>query len=162
MMCCKKCPFNPVTGTAKERCRQALCNSWRSSCADGYCAANIGSRCFLDYYVINRLYQQDKLAEELVHHSLKTAIVGRDRALLLSLFHAASDHVKLQLWRWLEIYEPRSLWLLNPIFTSLGLSPLDSMTGMGSRREKYLGAIMANPYSGRLYRSAQSMMQEGA
>ncbi|HAE39268.1 MAG TPA: hypothetical protein DCG57_11610 [Candidatus Riflebacteria bacterium] len=156
MMCCKKCPFNPISGSAEERCRQALCGSIRSGCADGFCAANIGSRCYQDYYVVNRLYQQDPLAESLVQHTLKTAIVGRDRALLLSLFHAASDNIRLQLWRWLEVYEPRSLWLLNPIFASVGLTPLDSMIGMGSRRAKYLDAIMENPYSGRLYKSAQT------
>ena len=157
MMCCRKCPFNPETGSEKQRCRQALCRSWRQGCSDGCCAANIGSRCFLDYYVINRLYQQDPLAEALVQHSFKTALIGRDRALLLSLFQAASDSVRLQLWHWLELYEPRSLWLLNPIFAAVGLAPLDSLVGMGSRREKYLGAIMTNPYSGRLYRSAQAM-----
>jgi len=157
MMCCKKCPFNPITGSEQQRCRQALCNSWRQSCNDGYCAANIGSRCFLDYYVINRLYQQDPLAETLVQYSLRTALIGRDRALLLSLFHAASDLIKLKLWRWLELYEPRSLWLLNPVFAAVGLAPLDSLIGMGSRRDKYLSAIMKNPYSGRLYRSTQVM-----
>jgi len=156
-MCCKKCPFNPISGSEQQRCHQALCNNWRHNCADGYCAANIGSRCFLDYYVISRLYQQDPLAEALVHHTLKTALIGRDRALLLSLFHAASESIRLQLWHWLELYEPRSLWLLNPIFAAVGLAPLDSLTGMGSRREKYFGAIMENPYSGRLYRSAQAI-----
>jgi len=126
------------------------------------CAANIGSRCFQDYYVIERLYQQDPLAEELVQHSLKTALTGRDRALLLSLFHAASDRIRLQLWHWLEIYEPRSLWLLNPVFTAVGLLPLDSMIGIGSRRAQYIDAIMANPYSGGRYRPVMMSGTEGA
>jgi hypothetical protein len=126
------------------------------------CAANIGSRCFQDYYVIERLYQQDPLAEELVQYSLKTALTGRDRALLLSLFQAASDRIRLQLWHWLEIYEPRSLWLLNPIFTAVGLMPLDSMVGIGSRRAQYIGAIMANPYSGGRYRPILMSGTEGA
>lgn len=120
MMCCRKCPFNPVSGSAEQRCHRPLCSSQRHDCDTGFCAANIGSRCFQDYYVIERLYQQDTLAEELVQHSLKTALTGRDRALLLSLFQAASERIRLQLWHWLEIYEPRSLWLLNPIFAAVG------------------------------------------
>lgn len=161
MMCCQKCPFNPVSGSAEQRCRQPICSSQRHDCGSGICAANIGSRCFQDYYVIERLYQQDPLAEELVHHSLKTALTGRDRALLLSLFQAASDRIRLQLWHWLEIYEPRSLWLLNPIFAAVGLLPLDTMIGVGSRREQYIGAIMANPYSGSRYRPVLTTRQEG-
>ncbi len=162
MMCCRKCPFNPVSGSAGQRCRQPLCSSQRPECCSGLCAANIGSRCFQDYYVIERLYQQDPLAEELVQYSLKTALTGRDRALLLSLFQAASDRIRLQLWHWLEIYEPRSLWLLNPIFTAVGLMPLDSMVGIGSRRAQYIGAIMANPYSGGRYRPILMSGTEGA
>jgi hypothetical protein len=155
MMCCKKCPFHPITGTARQRCSKPLCNHWRQECASGYCAANVGCRCFLDYYVIEHLYRQDRLAEELVVHSLRTALLGRDRALLLSLFQAASERIRLQLWNWLEAFEPRSLWLLNPIFSAVGLVPLDSLTGVGSRRNDYIDAIRANPYSGGLYRSAQ-------
>jgi hypothetical protein len=155
MMCCKNCPFNPVTGTESVQCDRPLCSGQKDDCEDGYCAANLGSRCFLDYYVISRLYQQDSLAEELAQHSLKAALIGRDRALLLSLFHAASDRVRRQLWQWLELREPRSLWLLNPIFASVGLVPLDTMIGMGSRRDDYLAAIMSNPYSGRLYQNVQ-------
>ncbi len=161
MMCCRKCPFNPVSGSAEQRCHRPLCSSQRHDCDTGFCAANIGSRCFQDYYVIERLYQQDTLAEELVQHSLKTALTGRDRALLLSLFQAASERIRLQLWHWLEIYEPRSLWLLNPIFAAVGLIPLDTMTGVGSRRAQYIGAIMANPYSGSRYRHVSMIATEG-
>lgn len=151
MMCCNECPFNPITGSAKERCPRPVCSASDKRCNSGFCARNLGARCFLDYYVIQHLYQSDPLAESLVFHSLKSALAGRDRALLLSLFHAATDRVRLQLWRWLEAYEPRSLWLLNPVFCAAGLSPLDSFKGMGSHHESYLGAILANPYSGGLY-----------
>jgi hypothetical protein len=118
-------------------------------CRDGFCGENIGGRCFMDHYVINRLYQNDPLAESLACYTLKTALVGRDRPLLMSLFHAAGDNLRRRLWCWLEIYEPRSLWLLNPVFSAAGLVPLDSFGSIGSRREKYLGAILENHYGGR-------------
>lgn len=150
MMCCNECPFHPVLGSASQRCPRPLCANMGKKCRDGFCAANLGSRCMLDYYVINRLYQQDSLAESLAGYTLKTALTGRDRALLLSLFHAATDQFRVKLWRWLEIYEPRSLWLLNPVFAAVGLTPLNSFGSMGSSRHKYLEAILANPYGGRM------------
>lgn len=153
-MCCNECPFNPATGCAVERCKRPVCAAADQGCGTGFCARNLGNRCHLDYYVISHLYQQDKLAESLVLYSLKSALIGRDRALLLSLFHAASEKLRTRLWRWLEIYEPRSLWLLNPVFSAVGLAPLDSFIGVGSQREKYLNAIVANPYSGGLYHRA--------
>lgn len=156
MMCCKKCPFHPVTGNASERCSRPVCQGDGRNCTTGFCARNIGSRCHLDYYVINRLYQRDPLAETLAVHTLKTSLLGRDRALLLSLFHAASEDIRTQLWNWLEDFEPRSLWLLNPVFSAVGLTPLDSFVGVGSRRGTYLNAIIANPYSGGLYQHACS------
>lgn len=160
MMCCNECPFHPVTGSAAERCSRPVCVGSGGKCRDGFCAANLGSRCFLDQYVIKHLYQQNPLAIKLAGHTLKTALTGRDRPLLLSLFHAADDKYRIRLWRWLEFYEPRSLWLLNPVFASAGLTPLNSFGSMGSRREKYLGAILANPYSGRaLSLSAQLTSQ---
>ncbi len=154
MMCCNECPFHPVSGSTSERCQKPVCSPTGRRCNTGFCARNMGSRCLVDYYVINRLYQGDELAERLVFFSLKSALLGRDRALVLSIFHAAGEKMRLQLWRWLEVYEPRSLWLLNPVFAAVGLSPLDSFVGVGSRREKYLNAIVANPYSGSLYRHA--------
>ncbi len=154
MMCCNECPFNPVTGNAAQRCQRPVCSPAEQRCKTGFCAQNLGSRCFLDLYVTSRLFLGDALAEKLVFYSLKSALFGRDRALILSIFHAASETLRLQLWRWLEIYEPRSLWLLNPVFTAVGLTPLDSFTGVGSRREKYINAIVANPCSGGLYQHA--------
>ncbi len=158
MMCCNQCPFHPVFGSASERCDRPLCRPTGKRCLDGFCAGNIGSRCFLDYYVINRLYQHDELAESLIKYTLKTAITGRDRALLMSLFHGASDDNRIKLWRWLEVHEPRSLWLLNPVFASVGLEPLNSFGGMGSRRGDYLQAIIGNPYSGRSFSHCNSRL----
>lgn len=154
MMCCNECPFNPINGSAAERCPRPFCSHSSQRCDTGYCARNLGNRCFLDFYVINHLYQGDELAQKLVFFSLKSALLGRDRALILSIFHAAGEALRLQLWRWLEAYEPRSLWLLNPIFSAMGLTPLDSFAGIGSRRARYLDAIIANPYSGSLYQQA--------
>lgn len=155
MMCCNKCPFHPILGNTEERCTKPLCNSDYRNCNTGFCAKNIGCRCFQDHYVINRLFHRDSIAEELVQYTLKTALMGRDRALLLSLFQAANNKTRMKLWRWLEIYEPRSIWLLNPIFSAVGLLPLDSFIGVGSRRKKYIAAIIANPYSGTHYRPMQ-------
>lgn len=150
MMCCNECPFNPITGSAAEKCQRPLCSHADHRCKTGYCASNLGNRCFLDIYVINRLSKGDQLAEKLVFTSLKSALRGRDRALILSIFHAAAESLRLKLWRWLEVYEPRSLWLLNPIFAASGLAPLDSFVGADKHREKYLDAIVTGPCSGAL------------
>lgn len=160
MMCCNECPFHPVLGSALQRCHRPLCSTKGSGekCRDGFCAANLGSRCLLDHYVVNKLYQGDELAESLAVHTLKTALTGRDRPLLMSLFHAASEQFRLKLWRWLEVYEPRSLWLLNPVFSAVGLPPLNSFGSMGSRRHKYLNAILANPYGGRMLSTCRMQM----
>lgn len=158
MMCCNECPFHPILGSASTRCNRPLCARSGKKCRDGFCAANLGSRCFLDHYVVNKLYQADELAESLARYTLKSALSGRDRPLLMSLFHAATDQFRLKLWRWLEIYEPRSLWLLNPIFSAVGLPPLNSFGGMGSRRSKYLVAILSNPYSGGMLSTCRQRM----
>lgn len=151
MMCCIKCPFHPITGTESKRCSTPICN--HSAHKNGVCSENLGQRCFLDEYVVQRLYQSDQLAVKLAFHSLKTALIGRDRALLLSLFHAACEDLRIEFWEWLEEYEPRSLWLLNPIFTSIGLTSLNSFSGVLNNRDAYLDAIVSNPYVGPGYRS---------
>lgn len=150
MMCCNECPFHPVLGTVKEVCSRPVCRSTGKRCSDGFCAANIGSRCPLDHYVIEKLYQNDELAVKLAPFTLRTALTGRDRALLLSLFHSAGEPMRIRFWRWLQVYEPRSLWLLNPVFTAAGLAPLNSFGGTGPCRSKYLSAIISNPYGGRM------------
>jgi len=148
MMCCNECPFNPVFGSSSIKCRRPLCRKTGKKCSDGFCAAHIGSRCLLDHYVIDKLYQNDELAVFLAPFTLKTALLGRDRALLLSLFHAAGDKLRSRFWRWLEVYEPRSLWLLNPVFAAAGLAPLNSFGTTGGCRSEYLAAILSNPYGG--------------
>lgn len=154
MMCCNECPFNPTIGSNAEKCPHTVCSPLADRCKTGFCAASIGSRCFMDFYVVSRLYHGDELAEKLALPSLKSALLGRDRALVLSIFQAAGEQLRQKLWHWLEVFEPRSLWLLNPIFAAAGLRPLDSFTGIGSRQEKYLHAIICNPYSGGLHRNA--------
>lgn len=148
MMCCNECPFHPVFGNSSVKCDRPLCRSTGKKCPDGFCATNIGSRCMLDHYVIEKLYQNDELAVSLAPFTLRTALIGRDRALLISLFHAAGDKLRSQFWRWLEVYEPRSLWLLNPVFTAAGLAPLNSFGSSDGSRSEYLSAILANPYGG--------------
>lgn len=151
MICCNSCPFHPNSGYAEERCQRPLCLNNRLT---GHkCLRFLVSRCFFDFYVIKNLYQGDSLAEQLAEISLKKAIKVRDRALLLSLLHAAKDQMRFRLWSWLENCEPRSLWLLNPIFSAAGLLPIASFGGLGSRRKIYLEALMANPYSGTNYQT---------
>ncbi len=145
MMCCNECPLNPVTGYAEERCRRPVCRQSETRCKSGFCASELGGRCQLDFYVVRKLYHGDQLAEKLVFASLKSAILGRDRSLVLAIFQSARETLQPLLWRGLEVYEPRSLWLLNPVFSSAGLSPLDTFNELEPRREKYLKAIMHNP-----------------
>ncbi len=153
MMCCNECPFNPVTGYAEERCRRPICRQSETRCKSGFCASQVGGRCLLDFYVVRKLYHGDHLAEKLVFASLKSAILGRDRSLVLAIFQSARETLQPLLWRWLEVYEPRSLWLLNPVFSSAGLSPLDTFNDLEPKREKYLKAIMHNPCSIRQVRA---------
>lgn len=107
----------------------------------------------MDYYVIDKLYQEDELAEGLAFETLRTALIGRDRALLISLFQGARQELRLKMWNWLEENEPRSLWILNPIFSACGLEELNSITSASPNiRSKYLEAIVSNPYCGRYYK----------
>lgn len=156
MMCCNNCPFNPNKDNCLPKCDNPICKSQHQG-NDELCARNLGNRCFMDYYVIDHLFQEDELAEGLAMESLQTALIGRDRALLLSLFQAASDELRMKMWSWLEENEPRSLWMLNPIFVANGLPELTNFAGTGSRRNQYLDAIIANEYSGRYYKSAYNM-----
>lgn len=157
MMCCNSCPFNPANETSAPKCDNPICKECNQHCKESYCAKNIGTRCFMDYYVIDHLYQGDELAEGLALETLRTALIGRDRALLLSLFQAASDELRLQLWNWLEENEPRSLWLLNPIFAANGLTELSSLVGTGSKRNKYMDAILSSQYFGMNYKTEYVM-----
>ena len=155
MMCCNNCPFNPANNTNAPKCDNPICKKTESHCSENFCAKNIGSRCFMDYYAIDNLYRQDELAEGLAMESLRTALIGRDRALLISLFQAAQQELRIKMWNWLEENEPRSLWMLNPIFAASGLNELNTFTQTNSRTcSKYLEAIVSNQYSGRYYKQS--------
>ncbi len=155
MMCCNNCPFNPANNTNAPKCDNPICKKTESHCSENFCAKNIGSRCFMDYYVIDNLYRQDELAEGLAMESLRTALIGRDRALLISLFQAAQQELRIKMWNWLEENEPRSLWMLNPIFAASGLNELNTFTQTNSGTcSKYLEAIVSNQYSGRYYKQS--------
>jgi hypothetical protein len=151
MICCKNCPFHPVDGFANERCRVPLCQVPVNG--PHLCIKMPITRCFYDQYVVYRLYQNDPLARQLAPNLLEKAIRGRDRALLLALFHAADQPTRSIFWNWLEENEPRSLWLLNPIFCAAGLLPLAAFSTVGSRKSEYLSALVANPYSGSSYQA---------
>jgi hypothetical protein len=154
-MCCNNCPFNPANNTNAPKCDNPICKKTESHCSENFCAKNIGSRCFMDYYVIDNLYRQDELAEGLAMESLRTALIGRDRALLISLFQAAQQELRIKMWNWLEENEPRSLWMLNPIFAASGLNELNTFTQTNSGTcSKYLEAIVSNQYSGRYYKQS--------
>lgn len=158
MMCCKKCPFNPVSGYAEERCPKPVCEvsvETLESCKTIYCSQNLGARCFMDYYVINNL-RNSKLAEQLVLSSLKSALIGRDRALLIALFYAADRTIQEVLWKWLNANVPRSLWLLNPLFVASGLSALENFDTSFDMRSRYLDAIISRESSVNLCRSVQN------
>ena len=62
------------------------------------------------------------------------------------------------MWNWLEENEPRSLWLLNPIFAASGLEKLDKITSANKGLQtKYVDAIVSNQYSGRYYKPTFTM-----
>lgn len=149
MICCNQCPFHPEWGYAESRCKNPVCFHQNGLAHE--CQRIPFNRCFFDTYVIRKLYQNDELAENLCKYTFQKAILGRDRALLISLFHAASPALRLQFWNWLEKFEPRSIWLLNPIFMAAGLIPVSSFSASVTNRKNYLAAIVANPYSGARY-----------
>lgn len=138
MMCCNECPFNPKTGTAEERCSKPVCDCSKKR-NKSLCARSIGTRCFMDYYVLNNLGNDDKLAKQLVIHTIQSALIGRDRSLLIALFYVAPTKLRRLLWKLLGNNETRSLWMLNPIFTSSGLDELNSLPK--EPNELYLNAI---------------------
>ncbi len=142
MMCCNKCPFHPVSGTAEERCKNPSCKLSAEANHDcsQTCPQELGIRCFLDYYVINNL-NHCELAKDLALHTLKTALIGRDRPLLMALFYVSDRLVQEKLWSWLNNNVPRSLWLLNPVFAASGLPTLESFDESPVVRNKYLSAL---------------------
>ncbi len=153
MMCCNTCPFNPCNMTNAPKCDNPICKKTDNHCSESFCAKNLGTRCFMDYYVIENLYREDELAEGLALETLRTALKGRDRALLISLFQAASKELRIKMWNWLEDNEPRSLWLLNPIFVAYGLAELNNFSSANKEiQNKYFDAILSNQYSGRYYK----------
>ncbi|HNW33729.1 MAG TPA: hypothetical protein PKM25_02275 [Candidatus Ozemobacteraceae bacterium] len=149
MMCCNECPFHPTLGSALERCSSPVCSSAGHACRDGFCALSVRERCFQDRFVITRLYQEHPLAIKLAEHTFDTACLRRDRSLLLSLLHAATHELRQKLWKRLHGFQPRILWMLNPVFAAAGLSPVPSLTGLGAREEQYRKALFDNPYAGR-------------
>ncbi len=158
MMCCNSCPFNPANNTDAPKCDNPICKNTCNHCSESFCAKNIGTRCFMDYYVIENLYREDELAEGLALESLRTALIGRDRALLISLFQAASKELRIKMWNWLEENEPRSLWMLNPIFAASGLEELNNFTSASKGLEnKYVEAIVSNQYSGRYFKQIYTL-----
>lgn len=102
----------------------------------------------MDYYVVDHLQQQDELAEGLAMETLRTALISRDRNLLVSLFEKASEELRLKFWNWLEENESRSLWLLNPIFSANGLAKLENFSNHNNCQNKYIQAIVGNQCSG--------------
>ncbi len=158
MMCCNSCPFNPANNTNAPKCDNPICKNTDNHCSESFCAKNIGTRCFMDYYVIDNLYREDELAEGLALETLRTALIGRDRALLISLFQAASQELRIKMWNWLEENEPRSLWMLNPIFAACGLQELSNIGVVSDEiQAKYVDAIISNQYSGRYYKQIYNL-----
>lgn len=149
MICCKNCPFHPIEGFAKERCHQPICRVPLKG--PHLCIKLPITRCFYDQYVVSHLYQNDPLAKQLAPNLLEKAIKSRDRALVLALFHAADQATLNIFWNWLEENEPRSLWLLNPIFHAAGLVPLTAFSTVGSRKSEYLSALVANSQTAEAY-----------
>lgn|GEM_PF-1023592 len=149
MMCCNECPFHPTLGSDIERCFSPVCSSAGHACRDGFCALSVRERCFQDRFVITRLYQEHPLAIKLAEHTFETACLRRDRPLLLSLLHAATHELRQKLWKRLHDFQPRILWMLNPVFAAAGLSPVPSLSGLGPREEHYRKALFDNPYAGR-------------
>ena len=152
MMCCNNCPFNPENCKDFPKCDNPVCKEPNNSCSENTCLHNFGKRCFMDYYVIDHLAQQDELAEGLALETLRTALIGRDRFLLLSLFQTASEELRMKMWSWLEENETRSLWLLNPIFSANGLPLLNSLFTGKNKQNKYMNAIISNQNIGNFQR----------
>ncbi len=149
MYCCNQCPLNPLNTLSKVCCPQPECHLVPNF--DHQCNRLPFTRCYMDKYVANRLYQKDALAQKLAPLVLQKAILGRDRPVVLALFHAASRNLRLQFWEALKNYEPRSIWLLNPVFTAAGLLPLESFSQFSDRQNHYLNALLSNPYVGGTY-----------
>jgi hypothetical protein len=151
MICCNECVFHPTKGSAKLRCPQPECNE---NCNQGLqCKKYQPGRCFLDFYVISRLYQKDELANRLCWITVEKAVKARDRALLISVCQAADESLKYKIWQWLEDTEPRSVWLLNPLFRAAGLLPVESLKKIGKHSHTYLNALLADYYAGNCYRA---------
>jgi hypothetical protein len=144
MMCCQKCPFHPTLGYSDIKCAKPLCNVSIEDnfCHDSlYCYKSLGSACFMDNYVIENLRHNDELAVQLASYTLKTALLGRNRSLLLSLFASANITIRKMLWHSLKVSESRSLWLLNPVFVASGLPALEGLNTTAKVRNRYLSAI---------------------
>ncbi|MEW6708380.1 MAG: hypothetical protein AB1403_01030 [Candidatus Riflebacteria bacterium] len=146
MMCCHKCPLHPVLGNAPERCSHPACDQLDLS--EHNCKKIPAWRCFLDVYTAKMLYRNDINAIRLAPEVFRKALQNRDRAMLLALFHAAGQKLRIEFWQHLEKFEPRSIWLLNPIFAAAGLQPIESFASMGQRRNEYLNALSASHYAG--------------
>lgn len=98
-------------------------------------------RCHADMYVIKNLSNNDPIAANLFENTFKSALQTRDRSLLTSLFRSANKHLKQKLWALLKENEPRSLWLLNPIFSAQGLDELTSINDAKESQNSYIDAI---------------------
>jgi hypothetical protein len=158
MMCCNKCPFHPTLGTEKERCHSASCElpaNMSNGCTKTSCPQDLGMRCFLDYFVINNLHCSE-LARKLVLHTLKTALIGRDRPLLMALFYAADRLTQEKMWSWLNCNIPRSLWLLNPVFEASGLPSLERFDEAPRVKNKYIHALASYQEESSLRRYVQN------
>lgn len=151
MLCCKTCPFNPKNTTSWHYCKNPECKDEQTS--EHKCTRLPYARCYLDTYVINRLYQKDELAIKLAGLCVKKAVLGRDRAILLCVFQAAPENLRESLWQILIDTEPRSIWLLNPIFQAAGLMPLKEFSLFSNLKHAYYSALKQNPYSGAFYKA---------
>ena len=139
MMCCKECPFNSKSSISNYKCNKEICICDNSGNNSDICANSIGTRCFMDYYVLNNLGKGDKLAIKLASYSIQSALLGRDRSLLTALLYIAPTGLRKLLWKVLKHNETRSLCLLNPIFTNSGLEELNEIPE--KPEEKYLKSI---------------------
>jgi len=146
MMCCQKCPLHPVRGNAAERCSHPACDQLDP--AEHNCKKIPVWRCFLDVYTVNMLYRNDINAIRPAPEVFRKALHNRDRAMLLALFQAAGQQLRIKFWQHLEKFESRSIWLLNPIFAAAGLQPIESFASIGQRRNEYLNALSACHYAG--------------
>lgn len=144
---CLNCPIN----NQNSKCIQVGRFSFNPTDYKQITNRNIPNRCKLDLYVVKYLSEGNPVTINLAQKTIMKSLQNKDRELLIAILFNASESILQLLWQILKNNEARSLTLLNPLLTAIGLAPISNIKLTKNSIQFYMNAIKNSPVFGNIH-----------